>query len=188
MKGKDIAITALAIVAGIFVVLFITEKVENARLLKKNDDLQDDKLKLLKDNLESKKAISPEIKNQINKLIEFYRSTHPSVSEELTEILTQIQSGQEIKAIRDLAKIIENLLREKYRNEPKFSGLKRITLKPLIEYAREVHFLNEKLYHSACILCQFRNQESHELAVKDTDNMKLTALLAGLEIIFLIKT
>jgi hypothetical protein len=183
MKGKDVAITVLVVVAGIFAALFIVEKLDNIELKKKNDDLLEDKLKLLRETLDKKNAISPEIKTQIEKLIEYYQKHKPSVSHELRDVLLQIQNGQDVKAIRDLAKIIENLLKDKFRNEPRFINMKVITLKPLIEFAKETKLFNEKLYHSACILHQFRNEESHELAVQDTENMKLTALIGGLEII-----
>lgn len=183
MKGKDIAITTLVIVAGIFAMLFIAEKLENIELRKKNDDLLEDKLKLLRETLKNKKSISPEIIDQISKLIEYFRKNKPSISKELSDVIIQIQNGQDIKAIRDLAKIIENLLKDKFKNEPRFLKLKYISLKALIEFAKESNLFNDKLYHSACILHQFRNEESHELAVQDSENMKLTALLGGLEII-----
>jgi hypothetical protein len=183
MKGKDIAITVLAVVAGVFAVLFIAQKIENIELRKKNEDLFEDKLKLLRETLKNKKSISPEILDQINKLIDYFKINKPSVSKELADILIQIQNGQDIKAIRDLAKIIENLLKERFKNEPRFSKLKIISLKSLIEFAKESKLFNDKLYYSACILHQFRNEESHELAVQDSENMKLTALLGGLEII-----
>ena len=47
---------------------------------------------------------------------------------------------------------------------------------------------NEKTYNAACILHQFRNEESHELAVEDSENMKMAALLGGIEIIILLRT
>ena len=118
--------------------------------------------------------------------IEEFKFKHPKVSIELKEVLEQIIEGKDIKAIRDLAKIIENLLKEKYKNEPRFAKLKRITLKPLIDYAKEMCLFNDKLYNAACILYQFRNEESHELAVTDTENMKMVALLGGIEIIVLL--
>ena len=183
MKGKDIAITVLVVVAGVFAILFIAEKFENIDLRKKNEDLLEDKLKLLRETLKNKKSVGPEIIEQINRLIEYYRKNKPTVSKELADVLIQIQNGQDIKAIRDLAKIIENLLKERFKDEPRFSKMKIIPLKSLIEFAKESKLFNDKLYHSACILHQFRNEESHELAVQDSENMKLTALLGGLEII-----
>ena len=186
MKGKDVLIGALVITAGVFIYLFFDERERNKKLLLKNTDLQNDKLNLLKENLNINKEITPEVKRQLLALIEEYKSKHPKVSIELKDVLEQIQEGKDIKAIRDLAKIIENLLKEKYQNEPSFAKLKRITLKPLIEYAKEMSLFNDKLYNAACILHLFRNEESHELAVSDTENMKMVALLGGIEIIVLL--
>lgn len=186
MKGKNIAITVLAVVAGVFLILFIKEKKESSELKKRNDDLLQDNLKLLRETLLNRKSVNPDILSQIDRLITYFQNKRPAISKELTDILLQIQNAQEIKAIRDLAKIIENLLKDKYKNEPRFHKSKTITLKPLIDFAKETMFFNDKIYHSACILHQFRNEESHELAVQDSDNMKLSALLGGLEIISII--
>lgn len=188
MKGKDIAITALVIVSGVFLLSFFIERDDNKKLRQKNDDLQEDKLKLLKDRIESSPEISTELKNQIQKLIKFYNKSHPDVSKELKDVLIEIQNGQDVKAIRDLAKIIENLLKAKYKSEVRFCNSKHIPLKHLIEYAKEKCFFNEKQYKAACILRDFRNQESHELAVEDTENMKMIALLGGIELILLFKS
>lgn len=187
MKGKDVLIGTLGVVALIFICLFFDERDENKKLQKKNEALRDDKLKLLNEKLSGDDEITPEVKRQLNTLIEKYKETHPDVSTELKDVLGQIKEGRDIKAIRDLAKIIENLLKEKYQREPRFTKSKRITLKPLIDYAKELKFFNEKLYSAACILHQFRNEESHELAVKDSENIKMAALLGGIEIIVLLK-
>jgi len=152
MKGKDVLIGALVITAGVFIYLFFDERERNKKLLLKNADLENDKLNLLKENFINNKEITPEVKRQLLALIEEYKSRHPKVSIELKDVLEQIQEGKDIKAIRDLAKIIENLLKEKYQNEPRFAKLKRITLKPLIDYAKEMSLFNDKLYNAACIL------------------------------------
>ena len=151
MKGKELLLSAVAVV---FIILFFDERDENKKLKKKNEDLQDDKLKLLKENLDSNDNVKPEVKRQIH----------------------------------ELAKIIENLLKERYHKEPRFLKVKKITLKHLIDYAKEFKLFNDKMYNAACILHQFRNEESHELAVKDSENMKMLALLGGIEIIVKLKS
>ncbi|HBG69823.1 MAG: hypothetical protein A2W93_00395 [Bacteroidetes bacterium GWF2_43_63] len=187
MKSKEFIIGTLAIVAAIFALLLFSERNQNKKLREENRDLGEDKFKLLKESINQNKGLTPEVKNQIENLISHFKSTHPKVSSELKDVLDQIQNGKDIKAIRDLAKIIENLLKEKYQTEPRFAKLKRITLKPLIEHAKEMCLFNDKLYNAACILHQFRNEESHELAVQDSENIKMAALLGGIEIIVIIK-
>ena len=130
MKGKDILIGTLGVVAFVFMALFFDERNSNKVLLEKNDELSDDKLKLLKESINQNNELTPEVKNQIKNLISEYESTHPKVSIELRAVLEQIQNGKEIKAIRDLANIIENLLKDKYRGESRLSKVKRLTLKP----------------------------------------------------------
>jgi L-cysteine desulfidase len=187
MKGKDLLLGTFGFIAVIFIVLFFDEKEKNKLLINSNEDLKKDKFKLIEDSINKNKSLTPEVKNQIEKLILEFKNSHPDVSYELRTVLEQIKNGYEIKAIRDLAKIIENLLREKYQNESHFSNAKRITLKPLIDYAKDVNFFNKKLFNVACILHQFRNEESHELNVKDSENIKMAAILGGIEIILFIK-
>ena len=80
MRTKDIVIGALAIVAIVFIYLFFDERQKNNKLLEENADLQNDKLKLLKENLSVNKEITPEVKKQLLALIEEYKSKHPKVS------------------------------------------------------------------------------------------------------------
>ncbi len=188
IKGEDILIGTLAITAGLLAILLLGEKIENKELQEENKKLRKDKFKLLKESLKENEKLTPEVKRQIEDLIIQYENSYPQVSSELKDVLDQILAGKDIKAIRDLAKIIENFLKERYSKDPKFAKLNRVTLKPLIEYAKEIKFFNEKQYNTACILHQFRNEESHELAVKDTENMKMAALLGGIEIIILLRS
>ncbi|NQY30659.1 MAG: hypothetical protein HRT69_14470 [Flavobacteriaceae bacterium] len=184
MKGKDIALGTVTVIAGILIYLLIGEKNLNKLkdreikyLKKKNKDL------LLK-SLNDKNQIPNEIKTQIAELIDNYDGVEENICNELIGVLALIEIGQEIKAIKDLTKIIENLLKEKYKEENEFKKKNFVPLARLIDYAKEKDFFNQKEYNTACILRDFRNEESHNLNVTDTRNMILASMLGGIELIF----
>ncbi len=113
MKGKEIAIGALAFIAGIFMLLLVGEIIENNKKDKKIKELRKLNRDLVKKSLLEKKQIPDDIKNQILELINKYEGIEENVCGELINVLALIEIGQEIKAIKDLAKIIENLLKKK---------------------------------------------------------------------------
>jgi len=170
-------------------VMLLYSKAENKKKDQKIQELQQDKLKLLQENLRNSENFSAEVKKQINKLIEDYRKKNASVTIELKKILRFIEAGEDISAIKDLAKVLENLLKEQYLNDQAFLSKKRSpSLKNLIEHAKEVCLFTKRQYNTACILHDFRNQESHELAVQDTEYMKIIGLLGGLEIVLTVNS
>jgi len=165
-------------------VVCISESIKNQKKDVQIRELQEDRLKLLKESLRNSKNFSIEVKQQINKLVSSYQNSNPEVSIEMTKVLKLVEIGEDVKAIKDLAKILENLLKEKYQQDSAFLTKKRNpSLKNLIDHALQVKFLSQRLYNTACILYDFRNAESHELAVDDSDNMKMIGLIGGLEIV-----
>lgn len=172
----------LAFAAGIFICLFANERQKGKlkdvmiqRLRKQNRDLVSQKIK--------ESQIPTDIKTQIQELISQYEGLEEEICNELVSVLSLIEIGEEIKAIKDLAKIIENILKEKYQNEEPFKDKKFVPLAKLIEHAKNSKLLNPKEYNTACILKEFRNEESHRLNVSDTKNMVMVGLLGGIELI-----
>lgn len=184
MKGKDIALGTVTIVAGILIYLLISEKALNKLKEKEIKNLKKEKKDLLLKSLNNKEQIPNEIKRQIIELINNYNGVEDDICNELISVLELIEIGQEIKAIKDLTKIIENLLKEKYEKENDSKSKKFVPLAKLIDYAKESNFFNQKEYNTACILRDFRNEESHNLNVTDTRNMIMASMLGGIELIF----
>ena len=187
MSSKNALIIGLIIVTGIMI-YFLNEDQKALKAGKKRiKELEEDRLRLIKDSL-SNSVLSDEVKNQILKLISEYKNIDEDVSSELISVLSLIEIGQNEKAIKDLAKIIENILTEKFRKEEKFKKYKKfIPLANLIEYAKEIKLFNNKEYNASCILKEFRNEESHKLNVKYGNNWQMIGLLGGIEIIFKLK-
>tara|TARA_B100001115_G_scaffold182173_1_gene177844 strand:+ start:574 stop:1143 length:570 start_codon:yes stop_codon:yes gene_type:complete len=183
MKGKDIAIGVLTIIAGVLILLLIDEQNRSKKKDLKIKGLRKQNKDLLTRTLKEKEQIPEDIKSQLIKLIDQYEGVEENVCNELIGVLALIEIGQEVKAIKDLAKIIENLLKEKYKEEKPFKGKKFIPLAKLIEYAKSKSFFNDREYNTACILRDFRNEESHQLNVNDSRNMTTLALIGGIELI-----
>jgi hypothetical protein len=167
--------------------LKIAERLKKENIVEDIDanilNVDDKNIELLKQSLKNKNQIPEDIISQILTLINEYKGIEEDIYNELLGVLDLIKVGQEIKAIKDLTKIIENLLKDKYKNEEKFKGQKFVPFAKLIEYAKELEFFNLKEYNIACILRDFRNEESHQLNVTDTRNMINIALVGGIELI-----
>ncbi len=183
IKKNDIALLTILAVAGVLIYFLIKERAKN--------DLKDKEIKALKDKnkdlldlLKNNDQIPQEIKEQISRLIDNYNDMDENVSNELIRVLALIEIGQEMKAIRDLVKIIENLLKEKYKEDNRIKGKKFVPLAKLIEYGKEDDLFNEKEYSIACLLKEIINEESHKLNVTETTNMVIMAILGGVELIF----
>ena len=110
MKGKDIAIGVLTIIAGVLILLLIDEQNRSKKKDLKIKGLRKQNKDLLTRTLKEKEQIPEDIKSQLIKLIDQYEGVEENVCNELIGVLALIEIGQEVKAIKDLAKIIENLL------------------------------------------------------------------------------
>ena len=172
MKNGGLIIGGGVIIA--ILLLWLAIEIDDKKRLKKdNQNLKEDRLKLLKEYLKIAKEIPSEIKTQIEKLVIEYDDLDPKVAKELLNVLSLIEQKMEPKAIATLAKIIENLLKDKYAKkmllgkysteEEFLKKKKKITLYKVMEFAKIENFLSDSEYNLATILRGFRNQSSHEL-------------------------
>lgn len=196
MKKEQILIGGGVIIA-ILLLWLSYELMEKKKLDKENESLKKDRLKLIKEYLKIAKEIPSEIKSQIEKLVTEYEDLDQKVARELLDVLNLIEQKMEPKAIATLAKIIENLLKDKFSEEilnGKFSDdeefkkrKKSITFQKAIEYAKSVKFLTDHEYNLTNLLREYRNKSSHELGVKFSKNWQTIAFLTGIEIVFKLK-
>ena len=185
--SKNAVIIGLSLIAGILIFVLIEDKKKLNANKKRIDDLELDRLKLIQESLKNSN-LTNEVKNQISKLITDYENLDENVTNELISILSLIEINQEEKAIKDLAKIVENILFDKFKKEEEFKKFKTfIPLANLIEYAKKIKLFNKKEYNASCILREIRNEESHKLNLKYGSNWQMIGLLGGIEIIFKLK-
>lgn len=166
--------TGIAVISGILIAFFYLKSKENQR-----------KIKELEKEVEENENLTKEIKLKLKDLIENNRDLDPHISEELGQIATLIESKHDTKAVLALAKIIENLLKELYKND---SGVRQLAAsknrkKPVfddyLEYARIQGVISKEDYHLLAVMKLIRNEEAHELSVKKEKSKVLSSFLVG---------
>lgn len=140
----------------------------------------------LKSLIEETKDIDHVLKNKITQLIDTYKGIDTKVSNELTAAMALINAKQPTKAVFAMAKIVENLLKEKYSNDPNFKSFsksKKPSFHDFLDYAKHQGEIDPEEFHFAKGLKEIRNEEGHELDVKKAANLIHTALFSGIGLI-----
>jgi hypothetical protein len=145
----------------------------------------------LKRELEENENLTEEIKKRLKELVTNSDHVDPLVAEELKQIAELIEIKQETKAILSLAKIIENLLKELYKeniedvkNIAKLHGRKRPVFADYLEHAKNKQVISNEEYHLISLLKIIRNEEAHDLGVKKEKSRLIACFTAGLGIVF----
>lgn len=152
----------------------------------------EENLSSLKEMIRNNDQIEGEVKKKLTSLIDTYKSIDSKVSNELTAAMALIEAKQPTKAAFSLAKIVENLLEEKYSQNGEFkefikkknNGKKRNPVfNDYLEYAKDQKLIEQDEFHFAKGLKEIRNQEGHELDVKKHENWIATAFFTGIGLI-----
>lgn len=169
-------------VAAVAVVVVIWLALLNKKKGKEIDEL--------KKYVDSKNDLTAEIKKQLTELI----SKNPDIDENLANELAQIAALLEIekdtKAMLSLAKIIENLLKELYKNNIELKTLvkgknrKNPTFEDYLNFAHDKGVISREDYHMLSVLKIIRNQEAHELNVKKDKGRIAACFIAGISTTF----
>lgn len=100
----------------------------------------DNNLRDLKNMVADTDHIEDAVKKKITSLIDTYKGVDPRVSNELTAAMALIDAKQPTKAVFSLAKIVENLLKEKYQDDEafkEFATSKRPTFHDYLDFAKK---------------------------------------------------
>lgn len=142
----------------------------------------------LKNQLDTNEALTEEIKKKLKQLIADNPEIDSDISNELAQITSLIEIKQETKAILSLAKIIENLLKKLYKNNPELKERTKKKRSPsfedYIQFANEKGVISKEDYHFISVLKIIRNEEAHQLNVKKEKGKIAACFLAGLSITF----
>ena len=139
-KNISLGLTFCAIV--LLILWLATENRKKKRII---EELEIDRLKLIKDSIENSDQVPSEIKEQLNSLINEYKNIDPEISAELITALSIINAGEEEKGIGCLSIIIEKMLKARYAKHPDFTdwlkkekrkSASRASQADLIEYQR----------------------------------------------------
>ena len=171
---------------------------ENQILFSANNELvevvheYEENLSSLKEMIRNNDQLEGEVKKKLTSLIDTYKGIDSKVSNELTAAMALIEAKQPTKAAFSLAKIVENLLEEKYSQNGEFkefiknknNGKKRNPVfNDYLEYAKDQKLIEQDEFHFAKGLKEIRNQEGHELDVKKHENWIATAFFTGIGLI-----
>jgi len=147
------------------------------------------KITELMKEIQENKYINEDVKKRLKELVQSNRDLDPDVANELLQISALIEIKQESKAIAGLAKIIENLLKRLYKDDPEFkeriTQLKKTTpsFSDYIDYAKDKNVISPEDYHLVSVLRLIRNEESHELNVVKDPSHIIASFFAGIAVI-----
>ena len=189
MLTSDIFLLLVIIILLLVLGMFISEKEKNKRsdriieiLTKENKRLKQAYLSLLEKYLLKIENFPPDSIVELQRLKAKTDHLDKDVHYELDTVISLVNSGHGVKAVRDLAKIVENKLKEKAENDSDFK--KKPTLSNLLDFAHHSKWIKQRHFENGQLLREIRNQESHELAVK-LDSLQIgLAIFSGIEILY----
>jgi hypothetical protein len=176
MKKTDLE--ALLAIAGLIMAWLFIDNV-----LKRN------KLAELQKEIDENKNLNSEIRSKLKELIENNKEVEPKIASELGQIVALLEIKQDSTAVFKLAKIIENLLKELYKEDPGIhelavkNGRKSPSFADYLDYAKVKQVITQEDFHLLSVLKIIRNQEGHELAVKKEKSLVLASFVAGMSLI-----
>lgn len=205
MNKKDIVIGAAGITLIALVILWWLERQNKEKWMqvaKENDkeakeqegysrQLEINNLRLIQEFLKADVALPDIVKKQLSDLISRYEIRNAQIAIEISSIIKLIEVGEFEKGVMVIAKIIENLLKNKLQ---KREELKKKLIKPdgkkrravfadYIECAKEVGIFNKAEAHFAFGIKEYRNEEAHIIGVKRQLNYNISSILTGIELI-----
>jgi hypothetical protein len=190
MKTKDILFIILSAIVLLLLIAFIDEKSRRKRLEKiaakaigERDFYKNSYLNLLETKLLESNAPN-EVVLEIENLMTYYENIDIEVHKQLNTIIKLLQDGHKEKAILDLTKIIETLLKNKFEE---IEGKKGKKLFQLLEYARDKEWIKPIDFAFSELIRSIRNKEGHELNNIVDNRTAYLAIFSGIEIIYKIK-
>lgn len=168
---------------------FLHEKTMNAlkdrtirRLTNENDEIRKAYLDLLQRFMLLHNHANPDILKELEKLKELTVNLDREIHLAIDKVISLINDGHYEVAIRDLGKIIENILKAKVKEDVSFK--KKHSLKNYLEHALECKWIKTHEHGFAELIRIIRNEDSHELNAKIEPHQFGLAVFAGIEIIY----
>jgi hypothetical protein len=170
--------TILAFVAGVLMTCLIVDH------FKKKARIEE-----LEREIEENVNLNKEIKKKLLDLINLNKETDPKIASELAQMVQLLDVKQDTSAVVKLNKVIENLLKELYKNDDelkalaKANGRKNPSFADYLEHAKNKKVISTEDYHLLSVMEGIRNEEAHELAVHPHKAKILAAIISGLGLI-----
>lgn len=192
MKAKEHFYIVITLLSLIILWLFIDKHkraVKTDRIIKRlrKDNFETKKayLGLLEKYLKAEQNVDLGIISEIEKLKKEVDTLDFTVHIELETVIDNLNNGKSTEAVRLLAKVVENKLKEKANKDASFKG--KPMLHNLLDFAKNCNWITSRQYENGLFLKDIRNKESHELVVlEETKNIGLS-IFSGIDIIYSLK-
>ncbi len=162
--------------------LFLAEN----QILRQNLHQMYDDIVRLQDALVKGDAIEISMLAKLNDLIVTYKDIDERVSSELSSTIRLIEANEPVKATFGLTKVVENLLKDRFQNDPGFKsfiGRRDATLAEYLNYAETTGLIGKDELGFARGMKEMRNQEGHELHVQKERGFVQSVILFGIGMI-----
>ena len=152
------------------------------RLRKENHDIKTSYLNLLEKYIRQQKNVDIGLIQEVQKLKKNTNALDFQVHIELEEIVNNLNEGKAEEAVRKLAKIVEQKLREKVQEDENFKG--NTMLHNLLNHAAKCNWISKGQFENAQLLKETRNEESHQLATIGESRVLAISILTGIDILY----
>jgi len=134
----------------------------------------------LRAEIDRNRRLNRDVRQRLKDLLLSSQDIDPQVAQELMQISALLEIKQETKAILSLAKIIEKLLKQLYKDDPELlSKTKNPSFADYLQYAKDKNVISAEDFHLISVLRIIRNEEAHELNVKKDQSRTAAAFVAG---------
>jgi hypothetical protein len=177
MKKPDFG-TIIAIVAGIVIAFLLVDNV-----------LKKIKIEELQKEIDGNENLTKELRNRLKELMQNNKEVDPKIANELGQIIALLEIKQDTTAVSKLAKIIENLLKELYKEDKQLwalaeaSGRKSPVFADYLLHAKNNKIISNEDFHLLSVLKIIRNEEAHDLDIHKEKSRILAAFIAGLGLV-----
>lgn len=189
MRTKHFLYIVLLVLALAAAWLFIdkTKRAEKAnriikRLRKENHEIKSAYLGLLQKYLQSQQNVDVGLVAEVEKLKAKFNQLDFEVHIELEGLINDLNNGKANEAVRKLAKVVESKLKEKAAKENDFKG--KAMLHNLLTYACDKKWIDQRQLENGLLLKKLRNNQSHELDVRESSISIGQCIYAGIDILY----
>lgn len=181
-KNQSISV-GIGFVAVAAIVIAIYFYIQSLQEKNKRIKTEEDNLKLILESIHQNHDLTSEVQKQLEQLVSRFRTINPKISNEIAQSLQLIQIGQVENAIEDLAKIIENLLKEHYKEDNNFKawlGKKKEDFQSRLEFCKHEKKISKVEFSFFVAVKTIRNEEDHELDVNLPNYLNASGLIVGI--------
>lgn len=192
MGTKKLALLVLTVLLFAIFFLFLDEREKSKKKDKIIDLLQEsDKktkvayLNLFQAYLKEVEKVPSDILKELENLKNNVDHLDSEVHFELDSVIKRVNEGEHVKGVKDLAKIVESVLKKKAEKDETFKG--RPILNQLFDHALKSDWITPRQYENGKLLKSLRNKESHELKVEEPSLTIGLSIFAGIDLIYALK-